>query len=660
MEKRAEKSVAAKRHENAQRQATCAPSQNGKSINFGYVTIHCLTLIPDYASNAAGILMNSTSSRRFWDRGTLLFLALMMGSCVTCLGVDSTWNGAVGSDGWNLATGWTAGVPQAGDAAIFGPSTGKSTTPTLTQSTAVGMLRFPTGAGNYTIKAAPNAVLTLNASSGLSAYTGIWISQGDQTITAPLELANNQAWLIGSGTTLGVSSEISGIGALYKYQPGTLVLSGPNTYAGDTWIRAGTLVLAGNAPNDAPGVLGQNSNPVYLGDDGTAKILIQGGYTMGRSISLAANVAAATLGVSTADTATFSGNIALNKNVTLTAASGGNAIFSGIFSGSGGMTNSGAGTVTLTGHNTFSGDVTLSSGTMVLSRPDALGTGTSAVNIGDGAGGSQSLLLGSGVTLSRDIAVPAGSGTATIGGANDANSTFSGNITLKKGLTITQAATTGANKLTISGGITASGTSLRTLTVDNAGTVAVTSALNDNGSAKIALIKQNGGTLLLQAVNGYTGGTTLRAGHLALMANNTLGGATGGLTLEGGVLDANSCSLNLGALSLAGNSSIVLGNTSQHGTLRFSSATWTAGDLSIEGWQGSTTAGTDDRIYIDTAPSVAFLQHVSMPGYGAVTWDSNTHELLGGQPVPEPALCALLCFGSVFGGHRLFRYLRRK
>jgi autotransporter-associated beta strand protein len=119
---------------------------------------------------------------------------------------------------------------------------------------------------------------------------------------------------------------------------------------------------------------------VLLGDTTgslSASLLAGGGFTIGRNITVqSGSSGTAALGVNTASIATFSGNIALNKNAILTAPSGGEAIFSGVISGTGfGITKSGAGTVTLTSANTYTGGTTLSQGTLKLGVNDALGTG---------------------------------------------------------------------------------------------------------------------------------------------------------------------------------------------------------------------------------------------------------------------------------------------
>jgi hypothetical protein len=89
-----------------------------------------------------------------------------------------------------------------------------------------------------------------------------------------------------------------------------------------------------------------------------------------------------------------------------------------------------------------------------VSANDALGNAASAVLVGDTTGTANALLLTNGAfTVSRNITVQAGNtGTTTLGGSTDNNSSFTGNIVLGKNVTL-QSTTTGANAVTFSTGV---------------------------------------------------------------------------------------------------------------------------------------------------------------------------------------------------------------
>jgi autotransporter-associated beta strand protein len=108
---------------------------------------------------------------------------------------------------------------------------------------------------------------------------------------------------------------------------------------------------------------------------------------VGKLGTLIAGSGSGALGIGEAGAATFSGNIANNSAATLTAATGGTAIFSGALSGLGTVTKTGAGTVTLSGAsaNTFSGMTTVSAGTLQLNKTAETDAIAGDIEVNDGA-----------------------------------------------------------------------------------------------------------------------------------------------------------------------------------------------------------------------------------------------------------------------------------
>jgi autotransporter-associated beta strand protein len=142
---------------------------------------------------------------------------------------------------------------------------------------------------------------------------------------------------------------ISGSGALVKRGPGTLTLRGPNAYSGSTFIEGGTLRLSApySLPSGTAVVLG-SSPDVVLDLNGHDQLLgsIHGGGPTGGLVSLGA--------------------------ATLTVGSG---EFSGVITGTGGLTKVGPGTLRLHGRNTYAGPTTVLEGTLTYGSDDALGDG---------------------------------------------------------------------------------------------------------------------------------------------------------------------------------------------------------------------------------------------------------------------------------------------
>ncbi len=250
---------------------------------------------------------------------------------------------------------------------------------------------------------------------------GITINVGvpASSIAANVVLGAGQAWTNNSANALTVSGIVSGPAgnSLTKAGPGALILSGLNTYIGATTVNNGVLTAGVASMSGIGGAFGINS-----------------AITM-------ANVVGATLNLAGFNTqiGSLTGGGTTGGNTILGAATltvGGDntspAAYAGVISGAGGaLTKIGAGTLILTGANTYTGATTINSGTIALSF------GTVSANILSTA---STLTLGGG-TLSL-----AGTGAQTVNGLTTTADTVN-NIMLGANQTLTLGAltSTGAN-----------------------------------------------------------------------------------------------------------------------------------------------------------------------------------------------------------------------
>ena len=169
-----------------------------------------------------------------------------------------------------------------------------------------------------------------------------------------------------------------GTGAsLVKVGTGTLTLSGANTYSGGTTINGGTLAVS--ADNN----LGDGAGALAFGG-GTLQFLSD--FTTNRAVAL--NAAGGTF-----DT------------------NGNSATVAGTIGGTGGLTKIGAGTLTLTGNNSYSGGTTINGGTLAVAADNNLGAAASGLAFGGAA-----LQFLAGFTTNRAIALNAGGGTIDTNG----------------------------------------------------------------------------------------------------------------------------------------------------------------------------------------------------------------------------------------------------
>ncbi len=297
------------------------------------------------------------------------------------------------------------------------------------------------------------------------------------TITAQTLAGGTKTITTAAGTST-VAGVVSGAGALTKNGAGTLTLSGNNTYTGATAINAGTLQL---------GAANRIAN--------TSAVTVAGGATFNL------NNFAETIG-----SLAGAGTVTLGTGTLSTGGNNGTTTYSGVLSGTGGLTKQGTGTFTLSGANAYTGATTISAGTLQLSGGSAIAN-TSTVTLANVAGATLDLN-----GTSETIGALAGGGAA------------GGNVTLGAGTLTTGVAT----NTTYSGVISGTG----------------------------GLTKQGTGAFTLSGANTYTGATTINAGTLTLGAANRIADASA-VVLNAGTFNLNNFSETVG--SIAGTGAVSLG-----------------------------------------------------------------------------------------------------
>ncbi|HRJ08332.1 MAG TPA: autotransporter-associated beta strand repeat-containing protein [Prosthecobacter sp.] len=272
-------------------------------------------------------------------------------------------------------------------------------------------------------------------------------------ITGTLNL-NRDIVLRTRGAFTTISGVVAGAAAndLEKSEQGTLWLSGDNTYAGNTTVSNGYLVLGHD------NALGTASTDVVFRNTAFTQILASGARTISRNFINTATGSTQTLGGLDAGAKTFSGNINLStRGISLTAAPGGDTTFTGTVSGAQGVTKTGDGNVVLapasgTG-NTYTGVTSVSSGVLVGLAQAVSGSPFGENNAFNVANGTLALQGGGGATTTSTtgaltvdggnatvaVNAPAGATTFTFGSLSRANNAT---LVLKGGSTNLGGATT--------------------------------------------------------------------------------------------------------------------------------------------------------------------------------------------------------------------------
>ncbi len=400
-------------------------------------------------------------------------------------------------------------------------------------------------------------------------------------LTGNIDLNNYVLYLRGrgTGTISGTISSTGGPGGLLKMDPATWTLTSRNTYAGDTTVNAGKLVLA--APNAAASTIGTGKliinsgatvdsgvngfgwtfqNPVELyggtlnqlsADSHMNTITMQAGtlggageFRLHRDVTVLASATASTINTA---------NLGIWESMTFDVADGGAPIDLDVASrltGGGTLTKDGPGTMGIHGSNSsFNGSVVVDGGTLLFN------------------GGANSHPIG--YSSARTITIGPG---ATLTAAQETHNPFGTNAEPPKviinGGTMNTARYQHMRDIDMTGGIIQpTGTEASGLDMKNSPTIhvfasgstatiaskmtfnsgAVTFDVEDGAAANDlvvsgvivgsqGLIKTGTGTMLLSnRGNSYTGGTIVEAGTL------TLNGPNSGVSLIGtGPLTINS------------------------------------------------------------------------------------------------------------------------
>ncbi len=538
------------------------------------------------------------SGANSYSGGTLISDGTLVASNVESLGTGDVTNNATlelntGGDFTNNISG-SGQVVKSGDETLTlsGSNTYTGGT-TINDGTLVATSVEALGSGDVT----NDAVLALNTGGDFAnniGGTGSVVKSGDETLTLSGTNSYTGGTTISGGTLVATNVEalgtgdvtnnatlelntggdftnnISGNGQVVKSGDDTLTFSGSNTYTGGTTINDGTLVAtsvealgSGDVTNDA--VLALNTGGDFANNIGGTGSVVKSGdetltlsgsntYTGGTLISSGTLVANDVNALGTGD---------VTDNATLMLNTGGDFINN--IGGTGRVEKSGDDTLTLSGSNSYTGGTLISSGTLVATNVDALGSGdvTDNATLELNTGGTfDNAISGSGqVVKSGDETLTLSGANSYTGGtlissgtlvANDVNALGTGDVTDNAVLELNtggdfdnaisgsgQVVKSGDETLTLSGansytgGTLISGGTLVATSVEALGSGDVTDnavlELNTGGTFDNAIsgsgqvVKSGDKTLTLSGANSYTGGTTISGGTLVASNVEALG-----------------------------------------------------------------------------------------------------------------------------------------
>ena len=547
--------------------------------------------------------------------------------------VSAAWD-FNGGGSYNDNSNWSpAGAPNsAGLTATFGNGVSNTvnTTPSLTVlidgADVAGSLVFSNTNGTGYILGNDSVSghgITLN-NNGTGAAVNV-SANTPQAILANLTLADNVTFNVNAGSSLSISGSLSQAGAsrtLTMNGPGTLILGSANTYSGGTMINSGTLMTT------ASGALG--SGPLTINGSGSTLDLGNTNQNVG-----AVSITAGTIqnGTLTATSFTVNNSAALTFPSTL------------ILAGTGGLTKTNTGTLTLSDANTFSGGTTINSGTLTTTASGALGSGPltiSAPNV------TSTLSLGASQTVSSLTSNQSGTGTASVNVAFGAKLTSTGPLSATGTLSLPGFGTT-----EIDGAPTLNNNSTLKLTTRGTLRFNATSGTATVGTGATVTIVAGGTLELAGSVSALSSGANrvnvtntsiAAAGLLVSGANQRVGGIDGsGNTQVNAGSDLTANHIIQGALVIGGTSGsrglvTIAASDAGGNPLGQSSAQPNGVNLASSlGSDGPFAAGINSAILLDAS----VINDSSVAGSSMTSSASGA----GLAAVPEPSTLAIAACG---------------
>ena len=460
--------------------------------------------------------------------------------------------------------------------------------------------------------------------------TGLFVVNGPNTALealSPSTLANNvylnQDLTVDGVSDLALTGQVVGPAGIIKTGTGSLALSGPNLYQGNTILNEGTLLVGGTQ-----GALGEGG------------LIVTGDSTLS---ALPGN-------------ATLNNNVGLNAGTTLTVNGANDLTLTAPVAGGGAIAKDGTGTLVLATPNSYAGGTSLAGGGTIDVVSGALGTGDVTVTgsgyisadsgpatldnnfnvIGNVAFQNPGATLPTNLTLNGDISgsgivIKKDGGVLTLNG----NNSWTGSSDFGGGSTIVAGSDTalGIGPVVIDGPVNLDSNlpvnlandflMVGPLTVLGNQDMTLSGSLLLNGS----LIKDGPATLTLTGTNSYTGGTTVNGGTLVGDSDSLQGQIT-----NDAVVDFNQTADGTYAGAMTGTGVLVKDGT---GTLTLSGPNaYTGGTLINAGTLAGDTTSLQGNIennanlLFDQEPDGTFAGTII--GTGSLTKDGGGNLTLSG------------------------------
>ncbi|OEZ29317.1 hypothetical protein AO062_18165 [Variovorax boronicumulans] len=269
--------------------------------------------------------------------------------------------------------------------------------------------------------------------SGPNTYTGgttisagtLQVGSGGTTGSIDGNVTNHAALVFNRSNDAAFAGHITGSGSVTKTGAGTLVYTGNATYTGGTTLNGGILEIrdsgsiVGNIANNAALVFNRSADTTFAGNiSGTGSLLQKGARKLtltgdntftGTTTIVVGNILQIGAG---GTTGSITGNISNDGDLVFDRA--GELSYAGVISGSGTLSKNGTGVLELTGASTYTGATEVNAGTLRVNNATGSATGTSTVQVKNGATLSGGGTISGQVTIANGATLAPGSNLGTL------------------------------------------------------------------------------------------------------------------------------------------------------------------------------------------------------------------------------------------------------
>lgn len=405
--------------------------------------------------------------------------------------------------------------------------------------------------------------------------------------------------LNGTNQTFGL---VTGLAAVGTFGPDAVITNGNSTAS---TLTVGSGVTGAQTEASMQGVIQDGVGTISLVKTGAGIQVLTGNNSWSGSTTISSG----TLRIGNATTTGTLGSADVTNNGTLEFRRSNAYNVTNVISGTGNVTQSGAGTTTLNGANSYSGVTTISAGVLEAS---VLANGGANSSIGSSSNANDRLIFGSPTATLRYT----GSGNVTTdrgftlssGGGGTIESSGTGTLSFDNTVGINYGVSNQARAFTLGG--------------TNTGNNTFGKVLANNGSGVTSLTKAGTGRWVLTQVNTYNGTTTVNAGTLVVSAGNI--NNTSGISVSGSssrFIYESSTGLNRNVTLASGGSLRYNSSANYSGALTF-----TNGTLEGTNWNGNLgglTIGANQVVSPGNSPGTAATTNQTWAGGGTYVWEIN-------------------------------------